>query len=111
MLKFRPIGDRLVVKRGEATYQTASGLFIPQTAVPPPSHGTVVAVGTGVDDKAGRRPLGVKVGDTVLWFGYRHKKTGGYVEDGVEIEQGGQRYLVLSEEDLLAVVAPGVQVG
>jgi chaperonin GroES len=95
-MKLKPLGDRVVVKALEAEEQTASGLFIPDTAKEKPQKGTVIAVGAGRWDEDGEKrvPLDVAEGDTVIYSKY----------GGTEIKLDGEEYLILSERDILAVV-------
>ncbi len=89
-MKFRPLSDRVLVKRLEAMQQTASGLFIPETAKEKPQEAMVIAVGPGEDDKA----LTVKPGDRVLFGKY----------SGEKVEIDGDEHIILHESDLLAVI-------
>lgn len=91
--KIKPLKNRVVVKRQEA--QTSKGgILLPETAKEKPRQGVVVAVGPGeIDDKGKLRPLSVKVGDEVLFSSY----------SGTEYKAGETDYLILSEEDVLAV--------
>ena len=94
-MKFRPLHDRVVVKRIEAEEKTAGGIIIPDTAKEKPQEGTVLAVGPGrIDDKGNRVPLDVSVGDVVLYSKY----------GGTEVRYAGEDYLVLSARDVLAVI-------
>jgi chaperonin GroES len=95
-MKLKPIGDRLVVRRLEATEKTSGGIILPDAAKKKPQRGKVLAAGPGKVLKTGvRRPLQVKEGDTVIftsWAGDEFK------------ERGGDEILVMREEDILAVV-------
>lgn len=94
-MKFRPLHDRVLVKRIESEEKTASGIIIPDTAKEKPIQGEVVAVGNGVRNEQGAlQPLDVKVGDRVL-FG----KWG-----GTEVKIDGQEYLVMKESDIMGVM-------
>lgn len=91
----KPIGDRVVVRPKTSEETTKSGIILPDTAKERPQEGEVMAVGSGrmLDD--GRIiPLEVKVGDRVLFSKY----------GGTEIEIGGEEYLILREDDILAVI-------
>lgn len=91
--KIQPLGNRLVVQRQEAQ-TTKGGIILPDAAKEKPRQGKVVAVGPGkVDDKGHKAPLDVKVGDQVLFSAYSDTE---YKTDDVE-------YLILSEDDVLAV--------
>lgn len=92
--KLKPLGNRIVVKRQEAK-TTKGGIILPETAQEKPRQGTVVAVGPGkIDDKGKSRPLDVKVGDEILFSSY----------SGTEYKADEIEYLILSEEDVLAVL-------
>ena len=95
-LKFRPLHDRVVVKRIEAEEKSKGGIIIPDTAKEKPQEGKVVAVGPGRWDEDGskRIPLDVSKGDTVIYSKY----------GGTEIKYNGEEYLILSARDVLAVV-------
>jgi chaperonin GroES len=95
MQKFRPLHDRLLVKRTEAEQKSKGGIIIPDTAKEKPIEGVVIAVGNGKvleDGKA--RPLEVKVGDKVLFGKY----------SGTEIKVEGEEHVILREEDVLGVI-------
>lgn len=94
-MSFKPLNDRVLVKRVDVEEKTAGGLFIPETAKEKPSRGEVIAIGSGkVLDNGTRMPLEVKVGDIVLFGKYA----------GNEIKLDGVEHLVMREEDILAVV-------
>jgi len=94
-MHFRPMQDRVVVRRIEATEKTAGGIIIPDTAKEKPQEGEVIAVGPGARNEQGQLvPLDVKPGDRVL-FG---KWT------GTEVKIEGQDLLIMKESDLLGVV-------
>ncbi|SFM13487.1 chaperonin GroES [Bradyrhizobium sp. NFR13] len=94
-MHFRPMQDRVVVQRIEATEKTAGGIIIPDTAKEKPQEGEVIAVGPGARNEQGQLvPLDVKPGDRVL-FG---KWT------GTEVKIEGQDLLIMKESDLLGVV-------
>lgn len=91
--KIQPLGNRLVVQRQEAQ-TTKGGIILPDAAKEKPRQGKVVAVGPGkVDDKGHKAPLDVKVGDQVLFSAY----------SGTEYKTDDVEYLILSEDDVLAV--------
>lgn len=94
-MKFRPLYDRVVVKRLEAEGKTASGLFLPESAKEKPQQAEVVAVGTGRRlDNGEIRPLSVKPGDKVIFGKY----------SGDEIKLDGEELIILKEDELLAVI-------
>ena len=94
-MALKPLADRIVVKRLEAQDKTKSGLVLPDSAKEKPQEGKVVAVGTGrLLDDGGVKPLEIKSGDRVLYGKY----------SGTEVSLEGEEYLILREEDVLAVV-------
>jgi len=94
-LKFRPLHDRIVVKRLDAEEKTAGGIIIPDTAKEKPSQGEVVAAGPGARDEAGKLvPLDVKAGDKVLFGKW----------SGTEVKIDGQDLLIMKESDVLGIV-------
>jgi chaperonin GroES len=95
MAGFRPLHDRVLVKRVEAEEKTPGGIIIPDTAKEKPVEGEVLAVGPGVCDETGTiRPLDVKVGDHVLFGKWA----------GTEVIIDGEDRLILKEADILGVV-------
>jgi chaperonin GroES len=92
--KVSPLADRVVIKALEETEQTRGGLFIPDTAKEKPQQGEVIAVGPGRYEDGKLVPMGVKVGDKVLYGKYA----------GTEVTFDGESYLILRESDVLAVV-------
>jgi chaperonin GroES len=94
-MKLRPLQDRILVKRVEEETKTAGGLFIPETAKEKPQRGQVVACGNGKKTEEGKvLPLDVKVGDVVLFGKYA----------GTEVKVDGDDFLMMREDDILAVV-------
>ena len=92
-MKFRPLHDRVVVKRIESDEKTAGGIIIPDTAKEKPQQGEVVAVGPGrLDDNGKRVPLDVAVGDRILYAKYT----------GTEVKLDNIEYIVLNDKDILA---------
>ncbi len=87
-ISIRPLGDRVVIKTVEAEQKTASGIIIPGTAKEKPQQGKVIATGNGVTENS------IKIDDTVLYAKYA----------GTEIELNGEKYLILNEADILAIV-------
>ena len=93
--KFRPLHDRVVVRRISADEKTKGGIIIPDTAKEKPAEGEVIAVGNGkYDEKGTLRPLTVKKGDRVLFGKY----------SGNEIKIDGVDHLILREDDILGVL-------
>ena len=93
--KITPLGDRVVLKRVEAEEKTAGGIILPDTAKEKPREGTVIAVGAGRHLKSGERaPMSVKVKDRVLFSSYA----------GTEVNIDGDEFIVLSEDEILAIV-------
>ena len=94
-LKLKPLADRLVVAPTERDEMTASGIYVPETAKEKPQEGKVVAVGPGRKDEDGDRiPMDVAEGDRVLYAKYA----------GTEIKLEGEKYLILKESDILAIL-------
>ena len=94
-MKFRPLHDRVVVKRLEEDTKTAGGIIIPDTAKEKPQQGKVISVGTGKLDKDGKLiPFNVKAGDLVLMPKY----------GGTEVKIDGEEYLIMRESDIFAIV-------
>jgi chaperonin GroES len=94
-LKFRPLHDRVVVKRINAENKSAGGIIIPDTAQEKPSQGEIVAVGPGGRDEAGKLiPVDVKVGNTVLFGKW----------SGTEVKLDGEDLLIMKESDIMGIV-------
>ena len=94
-MKFRPLHDRVVIKRIDAEDKTAGGIIIPDTAKEKPSQGEVVAVGPGGRDEAGRIiPIDLNVGDRVLFGKW----------SGTEVKIDGEELLIMKESDVMGVV-------
>ena len=94
-MNVKPLEDRIVVEPNEAETTTVSGLVIPDTAKEKPQQGTVLHVGPGRTTDDGKVvPLGVSIGDTVLYSKY----------GGTEVSLGGKDLLILSSRDVLAVI-------
>ena len=94
-MKIRPLYDRIVVKRVEEKEQMQGGLYIPDSAKEKPQEGEVVAVGKGKRLEDGRlQPLGVKVGDKVIYGKW----------SGTEVKLDGKDHVILKEEDLFGVL-------
>ncbi len=95
-MSFRPLHDRVVLRRLEGEEKTKGGIIIPDTAKEKPQEAEVVAVGPGARDEQGKlRPLDVKVGDHVLFGKW----------SGTEVKIGGEDLLIAKESDVLGVVA------
>ncbi|NBJ09788.1 co-chaperone GroES [Microvirga arsenatis] len=94
-MKFRPLHDRIVVRRIDAEEKTAGGIIIPDTAKEKPQQGEVIAVGPGARNEQGQLvPLDVKVGDTVLFGKW----------SGTEVKIDGQDLLIMKESDIMGVL-------
>jgi chaperonin GroES len=94
-MKFRPLHDRVVVKRIEAEEKTAGGIIIPDTAREKPQQGEVVAVGPGARDEAGKLvPIDLQIGDRVLFGKW----------SGTEVKIDGTEYLIMKENDIMGVL-------
>jgi chaperonin GroES len=94
-MKFRPLHDRVVVKRIEAEEKTAGGIIIPDTAREKPQQGEVVAVGPGGRDEAGKLvPIDLQAGDRVLFGKW----------SGTEVKIDGTEYLIMKENDIMGVL-------
>jgi chaperonin GroES len=95
-LKFRPLHDRVVVRRIEADQKTRGGIIIPDTAKEKPSEGEVIAVGPGGRDENGKLvPIDLKAGDRVLFGKW----------SGTEVKIEGEDLLIMKESDIMGVVA------
>ena len=95
-INFRPLHDRVVVRRVESEEKTKGGIIIPDTAKEKPQEGEVIAVGTGTrDDKGNLVMLDVKAGDRVLFGKW----------SGTEVKIDGQDLLIMKESDILGVIA------
>jgi chaperonin GroES len=94
-MKFRPLHDRVAVRRIEEDQKTAGGIIIPDTAAEKPTQGEIVAVGAGARDEKGTLvPLDVKVGDTILFGKW----------SGTEVKIDGEDLLIMKESDIMAVI-------
>jgi chaperonin GroES len=97
MITFRPLHDRVLIRRIEAEEKTPGGIIIPDTAKEKPVEGEVLAVGAGARDDSGKIiPLDVKVGDRVLFGKW----------SGTEVLLGGEDRLIVKESDILGVIEP-----
>jgi chaperonin GroES len=95
-INFRPLHDRVVVRRIEAEAKTKGGIIIPDTVKEKPQEGEIVAVGTGIRDESGRiLPLDVKAGDRILFGKW----------SGTEIKINGEDLLIMKEADVMGIIA------
>ena len=94
--KFRPLHDRVVVRRIEADNKSAGGIIIPDTAKEKPQEGEIIAVGPGGRDEGGKLvPVDVKTGDRVLFGKW----------SGTEVKLDGEELLIMKESDIMGVIA------
>jgi len=94
-MKFRPLHDRVVVRRLEAEEKTAGGIIIPDTAKEKPMEGEIIAAGPGARDEAGNLvPLDVKAGDKILFGKW----------SGTEVKLDGEDLLIMKESDIMGII-------
>jgi chaperonin GroES len=94
-MAFRPLGDRVLVRRVEEEEKTRGGIIIPDTAKEKPQEGEVIAVGPGARDETGKvQPLDVKAGDRILFGKW----------SGTEVKLSGEDLLIMKESDILGVL-------
>tara|TARA_B100000427_G_scaffold323968_1_gene328260 strand:- start:258 stop:545 length:288 start_codon:yes stop_codon:yes gene_type:complete len=94
-MKFKPLHDRILIKRLEESEKTKGGIIIPDTAKEKPSEGEILAVGPGILNKDGNRNvLDVKVGDKILFSKY----------SGDEVKIDGQDLIIIKEEDVIGIL-------
>jgi len=94
-MKFRPLHDRVVVRRIESDERTSGGIIIPDTAKEKPQEGEVIAVGAGARDESGKIvPLDVKNGDRILFGKW----------SGTEVKIDGEELLIMKESDIMGVI-------
>jgi chaperonin GroES len=94
-MKFRPLHDRVVVRRIEGEEKTKGGIIIPDTATEKPQEGEVIAVGPGARDESGKLvPLDLKAGDRILFGKW----------SGTEVKIDGEELLIMKESDVMGVV-------
>ena len=94
-MSFRPLHDRVLVRRVTAEEKTAGGIIIPDTATEKPQEGEVIAVGSGtLNDKGELRPLDVKAGDRILFGKW----------SGTEVKLDGEELLIMKETDIMGVL-------
>ena len=95
-MKFRPLQDRVAVRRVEEEAKTAGGIIIPDTAKEKPQEGEIVAVGSGTRGEDGKiHPLDVKIGDRVLFGKW----------SGTEVKIDGQELMIMKESDIMGVLS------
>ena len=95
MTKFRPLHDRVLLRRLESDAKTSGGIIIPDTAKEKPAQGEVISVGTGVRDEHGKlQPLAVSAGDIVLFSKW----------SGNEVNLDGEELLVVKESDIMGII-------
>ncbi|MEX0344501.1 MAG: co-chaperone GroES [Rhizobiaceae bacterium] len=94
-MKFRPLHDRVVVRRVDSEEKTAGGIIIPDTAKEKPSEGEILAVGSGARDESGKLvPLDVKAGDRILFGKW----------SGTEVKLDGEDLLIMKESDIMGII-------
>ena len=92
---FRPLHDRVLIRRVEAEEKSAGGIIIPDTAKEKPMEGEVIAVGPGARDEAGKLvPLDVKAGDRILFGKW----------SGTEVKLDGEEHLIMKESDIMGII-------
>ena len=95
-MTFKPLHDRVVVRRVENDEKTSGGLIIPDSAQEKPAEGEVVSVGSGaIDEKGNRMPMDVKAGDRILFGKW----------SGTEVKINGEDMLIMKESDILGIMA------
>ena len=94
-IKFRPLHDRVVVRRVDSEAKTAGGIILPDTAQEKPSEGEIVSVGPGARDESGKLvPLDVKTGDSILFGKW----------SGTEVKINGEELLIMKESDIMGII-------
>ena len=97
-MNFKPLHDRVLVKRVQSDEKTAGGIIIPDTAQEKPMEGEVLEVGSGARDESGRLlPLDVKKGDKILFGKW----------SGTEVKMNGEEYLIMKESDIMGIISSG----
>ena len=95
-MHFRPLHDRVVVRRLESEERTKGGIIIPDTAKEKPQEGEIIAVGPGARDEAGKiQPLDVKAGDRILFGKW----------SGTEVKIDGEELLIMKESDVMGIIS------
>ena len=96
-MNFKPLHDRVLVRRVESDQKTAGGIIIPDTAQEKPMEGEVIEVGSGARDENGKLvPLDVKKGDKILFGKW----------SGTEVKMNGEDYLIMKESDIMGIITP-----
>ena len=96
-MNFKPLHDRVLVRRVESDQKTAGGIIIPDTAQEKPMEGEVLEVGSGARDELGKLvPLDVKKGDKILFGKW----------SGTEVKMNGADYLIMKESDIMGIITP-----
>ena len=99
-MKFRPLHDRVVVRRLEGDERSSGGIIIPDTAKEKPMEGEILAVGSGARDDSGKLvPLDVKAGDRVIFGKW----------SGTEVKIDGEDLLIMKESDIMGIMAPATK--
>ena len=97
-MNFKPLHDRVLVRRVESDQKTAGGIIIPDTAQEKPMEGEVLEIGSGARDEIGKLvPLDVKKGDKILFGKW----------SGTEVKMNAEEYLIMKESDIMGVITPG----
>tara|TARA_B100000315_G_C14327890_1_gene473890 strand:+ start:384 stop:698 length:315 start_codon:yes stop_codon:yes gene_type:complete len=97
-MKFKPLHDRVLVKRVQSDEKTAGGIIIPDTAQEKPMEGEVLEAGSGARDESGKLvPLDVKKGDKILFGKW----------SGTEVKMNGEEYLIMKESDIMGIIISG----
>jgi chaperonin GroES len=97
-MKFKPLHDRVLVKRVQSDEKTAGGIIIPDTAQEKPMEGEVLEVGSGSRDESGKLiPLDVKSGDKILFGKW----------SGTEVKMNSEEYLIMKESDIMGIITSG----
>ena len=97
-MNFKPLHDRVLVRRVQSDEKTAGGIIIPDTAQEKPMEGEVLEVGSGARDESGRLvPLDVKKGDKILFGKW----------SGTEVKMNGEEYLIMKESDIMGIILSG----
>ena len=97
-MKFRPLHDRVLVKRVDSDQKTAGGIIIPDTAQEKPMEGEVLEIGSGARDETGKLvPLDVKKGDKILFGKWA----------GTEVKMNGDDFLIMKESDIMGIITSG----
>ena len=99
-MKFKPLHDRVLVKRVESDQKTSGGIIIPDTAQEKPMEGQVLEVGSGARDESGKLvPPDVKKGDKILFGKW----------SGTEVKMNGEEYLIMKESDIMGIITAGTK--